>query len=99
MTPATESFTELVYDREAWPFIKETWPQATFEDASDSIHEGRFSVTIPDITPMDFYPAIMLEGWAEACFGFELSMRLPERHDDVRAWLDAAKAIKESASS
>lgn len=87
-------FTELVYDAEARGFISETWPQATFEDASSELREGRFSVTIPGITAMDFYPPIMLEGWAGACLGFELSIRLPERQDDVRAWLDAAKELK-----
>lgn len=94
MTTEDKPFTELVYDSGAWPFIQERWPQAVWEDASDFIHEDRFSVTIPGITPADFYPPIMVEGWAEACFGFELSIRLPERHDEVLSWLEAAKALK-----
>lgn len=91
---APAPFTELVYDAEARDFISAAWPQATFEDASSELRPGRFSVTIPGITAMDFYPPIMIEGWAGACFGFELSMRLPDRRDEVRAWLEAAKTLK-----
>lgn len=88
-----EDFSELVYDADARPFIEQTWPQATFDDASDFIHEGRFSVTIPGITADDFYPAMINEGWVRSCFKFELSMRLPEHHDAVLRWIDTAKAL------
>jgi hypothetical protein len=88
---ASDALVELVYDADAAPFIRQTWPQAQIKDASDQIHEGRFEVTIPGLSPAEFYPRMIVEGWAGACFGFELCLRLPERRDDVLAWIDAAQ--------
>lgn len=84
---------ELVYDEEAREFVKERWPQAIVTDASDSLHEGRFQVSIPGVTVDEFYPVMMAEGWAEACLGFSMAMLMPEKVEDVRRWLDAAKRI------
>lgn len=85
---------ELVYDDEAWPFILQTWPQATYTDASDFIHEHRIEVMIPNCTKDEFYPHMLLEGWATVCLGFELSRMMPEHQEDVKRWVDKALAMK-----
>ena len=92
------TFSELVYDREAWPFIKERWPMAKFADASDPVHDGRFRVDLPASERDTFYAVMLLEGWTGCCLGFELARRLPDKHDDVMRWIDVAKAIKPTYS-
>jgi hypothetical protein len=88
---AVEPFCELVYEAEARSFFAERWPQATFKDASDFIHEGRFEVTIPGVSKDEVYPLLITEGWARCCLGFELSLHMEDHRGDVRRWLDAAK--------
>lgn len=93
-----EPVTELVYDADAWPFIKERWPQAQFTDASDCVHEGRFEVTIPGVDEDEFFPVMILEGWSECCLGFLLRLYLPSEHGDtIRRWINTAKAMKEAS--
>lgn len=94
-----EPFHELVYDPAAAAFIKDRWPNATITDASDIVHEGRFSIEIPGITGDDFYPAVILEGWASACLAFEISMRLPEQRCDVQRWIERAAAMKDATDA
>jgi len=70
-----EPFTELVYageDIEA--LVKERFPEATFTDESDCVHEFRFGCTIPGITEDDFYPFALVKGFAGDCLGFELML-------------------------
>ena len=93
-TEVVESFRELVYDREAWEFIKERWPEAKFTNASDYIHEGRFGVEIVGITSDDFYPLMLVEGWARCCLGFEMATMMKEKVDDVWRWISMAKALE-----
>lgn len=90
----TQYFEELVYDADARPFFRETWPQSVFEDASDFIHEGRFRVMIPGASSDDCYPLILHEGWSGACLAFEIALRLPESRDVVHRWIDAARALQ-----
>lgn len=66
--------TELVYDEGAREVIAKRWPDAVFSDASDYIHLGRFEVSV-EAEPDEFYPFMIQEGWARACFGFELTLR------------------------
>lgn len=98
VSPQPQSLKELVYDADVMDLIVERWPNAVITDASDFIHEGRFEVEIPDLSKDEFYGHAIVEGWARACFGFELCVRMPERHDDVRRWIDRAESIKEAAT-
>lgn len=88
----TESVTELVYDDEATQWIVQRWPQTVVTDASDFVHEGRSEVFIPGVTEDEFYPAVMREGWAGACFTFELMLRVSDKQGKIRRWLDQLKA-------
>lgn len=97
--PEPEPFYELVYDPDARSFFAERWPQATFKDASDWLHEGRFEVEIPGVTADEVYPLVIREGWSGCCLSFEMAMRLSEKRDDVRRWIDGAQALKEADQS
>lgn len=94
-----EDFTELVYagecESEAQSTIKEYFPDSKFEDASDEIHEGRFEVSLPHEQRDDFYVRMIVEGLARACLGFELMIRMPESHDEVKRLIDLASNLKE----
>lgn len=90
------SHRELVYDYRAQPVIQERWPDATFVDACDIVHDSRFEVTIPRCDVDEFYAVMLLEGWAECCLGFEMKRLMPEHHDDIRRWLDVAHSMKEN---
>ena len=85
---------ELVYDDEAAPVIKERWPGAVLADASDYSHEGRFEVWVPGCDEADFYAFMILEGFAGCCLGFEMSLLMAEKRDDVRRWIAAAETLK-----
>ena len=89
----TETFTDLVSDAGAWPCIKQRFPLAELDDASDFIHEGRFQVRIPGTTDDDFYPFIISEGWGLVCLGLRLMMQQREYHDKVRGWIDSARSM------
>lgn len=95
--PTDGEFTELVYDRDAAADVFEHFPDAVFMDASDEIHQGRFAVILPDSKRDDFYVRMIVAGWARDCLGFGLSLRMPEKRDEVRGWIDAAKALKEAS--
>jgi len=103
-----EPFTELVYaggDIEA--LVKERFPEATFTDESDSVHEFRFGCTIPGITRDEFYPFALVEGFAGCCLGFELMLyghayacspedkKIREGHlEKVKGWVATADKMK-----
>jgi hypothetical protein len=92
----TTPFRELIYDAEAKSFIAKRWPQAKFHDASDYIHVGRFEVVIDDITADQFYPIMILEGWSDCLLGLQISINLPDKHEEVLSWISKAKEIKET---
>jgi hypothetical protein len=97
---------ELVYaGGDVAKIIKEKYPSAVIEDASDYIHTERFEVEISDITDDDFYPFAIREGFAECCFSFNLllmSLKFPEsktikpkdNEAKIRKWLEMAKLVK-----
>ena len=63
---------ELVYDGAAVPLIQKQFPHVKVEDASDSIHEGRVQIELPDEDRDAFYKHAIVEGYCEVCFGFKL---------------------------
>ena len=67
--------SDLVYDRGAWPEIKTRFPNATFEDASDEIHESRISVKIPDATSRAWLGFLLDSGWHGVSFGFQVLIK------------------------
>ena len=86
---------ELVYDARAAAIIRERWPEARMSDASDFVHEGRFEVVIDDCDPDEFYAVMILEGWSGACLGWEISLLMPDKRDEVLRRIELAKAMKE----
>ncbi len=63
------------YDRDGWPEIKAKFPSATFEDASDFIHEGRILVKIQDATWREWFTFLVDSGWSTVSLSFELLLR------------------------
>lgn len=82
----------LIYEPEAESIVRARWPKAIIEDAGSDLRQGRFSVTFPGLTCDEVYPALLVEGIT--CLEIELALRMPEKIDDVRRWLDTAKALK-----
>ncbi|KKN98519.1 hypothetical protein LCGC14_0146300 [marine sediment metagenome] len=78
---------ELVYNPRVRQEITKLWPKATFEDASDMVHEGRFSVKIQDIEEDEFYEKAVKEGWSVVCLGFMLRIKDEEFKRKVEGWL------------
>lgn len=90
---------ELVYDDGAAPAIRERFPAAKIEDASDFIHESRIQVEIPDEERAAFYKHAILDGYAEACLGFQIMLKgSKEDQDEIRGWLAELKAEREAGA-
>jgi len=64
-----------IYDHECWPEIKAKFPNATFEDASDEIHESRIVVKIADVTWREWFTFLLDSGWHEVSLLFQLSIK------------------------
>lgn len=62
---------DLVYDtQETASKVKEKFPEAIIEDASDFVHEHRFSVELPDEKELEFYVFATEELFLDLCLGF-----------------------------
>lgn len=60
--------------------IRKAFPNAEIEDASDFIHRGRFSVTIPNMRQDRFFIWLLAQGLQDMSFGVQIGMREdPER--------------------
>jgi hypothetical protein len=67
--------------------IRDRFPEATFEDASDCVHEDRFEVEIPDTNPADFYEFAIEGAFSTLCLQFELVLKL-STDDTIPEWMD-----------
>jgi len=85
--------TDLIYDRGAWRGIKDAFPAAKLTDASDYIHEGRFSVDL-EAELEDWYYWLIKTGWADCSLWFQLDLRglKKERVEIVKRALARVKA-------
>lgn len=85
---------ELVYDKAAWEVIKQRFPNAQMEDASDEIHESRIQVILPDADRDAFYKHAIREGYYEVCFGFQIMARDEKGYAQIKKWIEELKAEK-----
>jgi hypothetical protein len=93
---------ELIYGVQSQlePLIKEKWPEARFQDASDNIHTDRFEVEI-DVPEgktkesflRDFWHFSVREGFCFLCFGFRLWM--VDDIKEVKEWLASEGLLRE----
>ena len=84
---------ELVYGgKDVEELIKAKFPSANTEDASDDIHENRFSLSIEDTNEDDFYVYAIQKGFADLCFKFALMLRIPNPKDaeKIKGWIAKA---------
>jgi hypothetical protein len=85
---------EFVYDSAAEPIIRERFPYAQIEDASDYIHENRIQVSLPDADRDAFYKHAIREGYCDVCLGFQVMIRTPEGRKDIERCVAELKAEK-----
>jgi len=65
---------DLIYANPAAQIVMEkVFPQASFEDASDFVHEERFSILV-DMPEEDYYLKLLDVGLALNSFAFQLWM-------------------------
>lgn len=78
---------DLIYaDSRARTVLKEAFPKAKFEDASDDIHTERFSIEL-DIEDRDYRMQVLKLGLALVSFNFQLwSMEKPEEPEEKKEW-------------
>lgn len=83
------------YDHDGWKGIKARFPSATYEDASDCIHEGRILVKIPDATWREWFTFLMDSGWSEVSLIFGIALRSQPEDSEfmqmVQGWIDIRK--------
>ena len=65
------------YDK-AWKAIQKAFPQAKIEDASDRIHEHRFSVNM-SIPKWDWYKWLLSQGLQSYSLWFQIDARSGEK--------------------
>lgn len=72
---------------ELWKVVKATWPTAKLKDASDYIHDRRFSVAFaPEDAPTStqWWRWLLQEGVALCSLNFGIAMRTPEQFDEIK---------------
>jgi hypothetical protein len=71
--------TELIYDEiKVFNLIKEKYPDAIYEDATDMVHTDRFSVKIESIDSIEndeWIEFCLKEGFLLNCLGAQLKLR------------------------
>jgi len=82
---------EMVYsDRAVLDLLRVRFPSALFEDASDEFRPHRFCIEV-DVTKEEFYLFALREGFALACFGFQVMLQDPSQREAVKSLMKAAK--------
>lgn len=77
---------DCIYDEQFLGDVRKAFPQAIIEDASDSIHEGRFSVRIPDYNAHDWFKWLLQNGVHRVSLTFELTLRM--KPDQIASIMD-----------
>lgn len=91
---------DLIYDRGAWKEIQDEFPDAKLEDASDYLHDGRFSVEM-EADLEEYYFWLITSGWASCSLWFQLDLQRsktenPERYEILECALARAEALKDA---
>lgn len=77
--------TDLIYCghdqyKECTNELKAEYPDAVTEDASDSIHGGRFSIEVQDVSQRDFRLFLMRRGYLE--ISLDLGLLRLDKHEE-----------------
>lgn len=70
---------DAIYDNTAVPEIKDRFPEAEIEDASDEIHAGRVMVIIKDATVREWYTFLLESGWHLVSLWFGFAVRTEKK--------------------
>jgi hypothetical protein len=74
---------DLICADEARSEFEKLFPAAKFEDASDDIHESRFSVEIPDLPMDDYFKELLKHGLHNISFLFGMAAAVEGRGQDA----------------
>lgn len=86
---------DLMYDNdECQQAIAKQYPSAVFEDASDIVHEERFSVQIDDVSPDEYHKWLVMSGGAAASLGINMLLMGLNKGDKEKivGWVKDKKA-------
>lgn len=72
---------ELIHDDSIWPKIKAKFPNATYEDASDIVHEKRCCISIPNTTHREFHLFLLDEGFHGLSLQFQLLLCIQDNQE------------------
>lgn len=90
--------TDLIYAEDgAIPVLKAKYPTAVFDDASDMVHEERFSITIPDeeFDQREYYRFLIAEGLALVSLNLQLALKIAgDQHDLLMEVVDTMSKEK-----
>ncbi len=89
---------DLVYDGGCLGEIKQAFPLAEIEDASDFIHEGRFSVQLPEDKRREYLKFIMLKGISPVSLMFQTDIGSPKHQDEIKDIVDEIKRESSEAN-
>lgn len=85
----------LIYDLIYCPIVEtkellKIYPDAKIEDASDFVHDYRFSIQIND-TEKNYLKNIIKIGLRDVSFNFQMSLRTKEKHSMLDEIIDELK--------
>jgi hypothetical protein len=69
---------DIIYNGAAKPYLRVAFPNAEFADAGDFLHEGGFSIRLPDEAREEYLKVLILKGWAVDSIMVRIGMRTPE---------------------
>lgn len=75
---------DLVYNFEFYKEIKQTFPSAKIEGASDDVHYGRFSVELPDDKRREYLKFVILEDIAPVSYMFQIYIQSPKHMKEIK---------------
>lgn len=72
-----------------WTAVATAWPQAVLEDASDYIHDRRFSVEFKDdmLLRTDWWRWLLVEGAHGCSLNFTMSKIGPQETGEMKAFI------------
>lgn len=84
---------DLLYglDEQDLNLIRITFPTAIIEDASDAVHERRFSIKLPEAVRDDYMVFLLKEDLAVISLDMQLMSKSKDKHPKLRELIARAK--------
>jgi hypothetical protein len=83
---------DLIYcGKDVEEIIKKRFPNAVIKDASDYVHDERFSIEDEDLNEDEYYPFIIKEGIGGCSFNLQLMMLQKQNTEKLLKWIEISK--------